>query len=81
MIRPHQIVPDKAKALAFLIGGKQAFAARVNLPAMAMPERSYMRSSLTEMAGEIWFLREIPETIVNLISRGSKLFERRIPFR
>ena len=35
----HEIVPDKAKALAFLLGGKQAFAARVNLPAVAMPER------------------------------------------
>ena len=52
-IPPHQIVPDKARALAFAVGGKQAFAARVNLPAIAMPERSYLRSSLTEMAGEI----------------------------
>jgi phage gpG-like protein len=52
-IPPHQIVPDKAKALAFLVGGKLAFAARVNLPASAMPERSYMRSSLAEMADEI----------------------------
>jgi phage gpG-like protein len=52
-IPPHQIVPDKAKALAFAIGGKQVFAARVNLPAVAMPERSYMRSSLAEMAEEI----------------------------
>src|ERR1700733_406120 len=31
VIPPHEIVPDKAKALAFIIGGKQAFAARVNL--------------------------------------------------
>ncbi|MGB7076553.1 MAG: phage virion morphogenesis protein [Xanthobacteraceae bacterium] len=53
MIPPHQIVPDKTKALAFLVGGKLAFAARVNLPAIAMPERSYMRSSLAEMADEI----------------------------
>ncbi len=53
VIPPHQIVPDKAKALAFLVGGKQAFAARVNLPAIAMPERSYMRASLAEMADEI----------------------------
>jgi phage gpG-like protein len=52
-IPPHQIVPDKARALAFLAGGKQAFAARVNLPAVAMPERSYMRSSLAEVADEI----------------------------
>ena len=53
VIPPHEIVPDKAKALAFAIGGKQVFAARVNLPAIAMPERSYMRSSLAEMADEI----------------------------
>jgi phage gpG-like protein len=52
-IPPHQIVPDKAKALAFLVGGKQAFAARVQLPAVTMPERSYMRSALAEMADEI----------------------------
>jgi phage gpG-like protein len=52
-IPPHQIVPDKAKALAFLVGGKQAFAERVNLPAIVMPERSYLRSSLAEMADEI----------------------------
>jgi phage gpG-like protein len=52
-VPPHQIVPDKARALAFLVGGKQAFAARVNLPAIAMPERSYLRSSLAEMTDEI----------------------------
>jgi phage gpG-like protein len=53
VIPPHQIVPDRAKALAFVVGGKQAFAVRVNLPAITMPERSYMRSSLAEMADEI----------------------------
>jgi phage gpG-like protein len=53
IIPPHQIVPDKAKALAFIIGGKQVFAARVNLPAIAMPERPYMRASLAEMADAI----------------------------
>lgn len=46
-------MPDKAKALAFVVGGKRAFAARVNLPAVTMPERSYLRSSLAEMAEEI----------------------------
>ncbi len=53
IIPAHEIVPDKAKALAFLVGGKQAFAARVELPAVTMPERSYLRSSLAEMADEI----------------------------
>jgi phage gpG-like protein len=52
-IPPHEIVPDKAKALAFLVGGKQAFAARVQIPAVTMPERSYMRASLAEMADGI----------------------------
>jgi phage gpG-like protein len=52
-IPPHEIVPDKAKALAFAMGGKQVFAARVNLPAVTMPERSYLRSSLAEMVAEI----------------------------
>jgi phage gpG-like protein len=52
-IPPHEIVPDKARALAFLVGGKQVFAARVNLPAVAMPERSYMRTSLVEMNDQI----------------------------
>lgn len=53
VIPPHQIVPDKARALAFAVGGKQVFAVRVNLPAVTMPERSYLRSSLAEMADEI----------------------------
>jgi len=49
-IPPREIVPDKARALAFAVGGKEAFAARVNLPAVTMPQRSYLRSSLAEMA-------------------------------
>jgi phage gpG-like protein len=53
VIPPHEIVPDKAKALAFVVGGKRVFERRVNLPAIAMPARSYMRSSLAEMAEEI----------------------------
>jgi phage gpG-like protein len=52
-IPPHQIVPDKARALAFLVGGKQVFATRVQLPAVTMPERSYMRAALSEMADEV----------------------------
>ena len=61
-IPPHEIMPDKAKALAFAIGGKQVFAARVNLPAVTMPERSYMWSSLAEMADEI--RDELAEAVV-----------------
>ncbi len=32
------------------VGGKEVFAARVDLPAVTMPERSYMRSALAEPA-------------------------------
>jgi phage gpG-like protein len=69
VIPPHEIVPDKAKALAFLVGGKQAFAARVNLPAIAMPERSYMRTSLAEMADEIG--GELSAAVVTAINSGA----------
>ena len=64
-IPPHQIVPDKAKALAFLVAGKQAFAARVQIPAVTMPERSYMRSALAEMADAI--RDEFAATVVEAI--------------
>ncbi len=53
VIPAHAIVPDKAKALAFVIAGKTTFAERVNLPAVTMPERSYLRSSLAEMTDDI----------------------------
>jgi phage gpG-like protein len=61
-IPPHEIVPDKAKALVFATGGKAAFAKRVNLPAVTMPERSYLRSSLAEMAVDI--TAEMSEAVV-----------------
>ncbi len=53
VIPAHEIVPDKAQALAFVIGGKQVFAARVNIPAVTMPQRSFLRSALAEMEPEI----------------------------
>jgi phage gpG-like protein len=65
IIPPHEIVPDKAKALAFAIDGKQVFAARVNLPAVTMPERSYLRSSLAEMTDEIQ--QELTDAVVGSI--------------
>ncbi len=45
------------------VGGKQVFAARVNLPAVTMPERSYLRSSLAEMADAI--REELTEAVVD----------------
>jgi phage gpG-like protein len=53
VIPAREIVPNKAKALAFVLGGKHVFATRVNVPAVTMPERSYLRSSLSEFADQI----------------------------
>jgi phage gpG-like protein len=49
----HEILPDKAQALAFMIGAAQFFARKVEHPGSLIPERSYLRSSLEEMSGEI----------------------------
>jgi phage gpG-like protein len=50
---PHEILPVRAKALAFLAGGEQVFARVVHHPGSHLPERSYLCSSLAEMAGTI----------------------------
>lgn len=50
---PHDILPSRAKALAFMAGGEQVFAKVVHHPGAHIPERSYLRSSLAEMADAI----------------------------
>jgi len=50
---PHDILPTRAKALAFLAGGERVFAKVVHHPGSRIPERSYLRSSLAEMASQI----------------------------
>lgn len=50
---PHDIVPRKADALHFVIGGKDVFAKIVHHPGSTMPERSYMRTGLADQAEEI----------------------------
>lgn len=52
-IPAHEIVPNKAQALAFIWQGKQQFFKRVQIPDVHMPERSYLRSSLSEMKQQI----------------------------
>jgi phage gpG-like protein len=49
----HEILPRKAKALAFVAGGALRFARKVEHPGSAIPGRSYLRSSLDEMTEEI----------------------------
>jgi phage gpG-like protein len=49
----HEILPAKARALAFMASGALRFARKVEHPGSAIPERSYLRSSLAEMSDEI----------------------------
>jgi phage gpG-like protein len=51
--QPHDIYPKNAQALAFMMGGQQIFAKVVHHPGSKMPERSFMRSSLDDMAATI----------------------------
>jgi phage gpG-like protein len=48
---PWEIRPKSARALAFEVGGAQVFATRVMHP--PLPERSFLRSALREMRGQI----------------------------
>jgi phage gpG-like protein len=52
-IPAHTILPQHARALAFPWRGQQRFFKRVGLPAVTMPERSFMRSALDETMPEI----------------------------
>jgi phage gpG-like protein len=51
--RAHLIEAKNAQSLAFLVGGRLVFAKRVFHPGSHMPERSFLRSALAEMAPEI----------------------------
>ena len=50
---PHDILPSRAKALAFMAGGGEVFAKLVHHPGSHIAARSYLRASLAEMAAEI----------------------------
>lgn len=50
VIPAHVVVARNAKALAFTVGGITRFAKSVQIPAINMPERSYMRSALQDKA-------------------------------
>ncbi len=49
----HEILPDKARALAFMIGGTLRFAKSVHHPGSTIPARPYLGSALDEMSGDI----------------------------
>jgi phage gpG-like protein len=49
----HEILPDKAQALAFVVGGVLRFVRRVKHPGSTLPARGYLSSSLEESRDEI----------------------------
>lgn len=50
---PHEIFSDKARVLAFLVGGSQHFARQVQHPGSAIPAHDYLQASLQESQQEI----------------------------
>jgi len=68
---PHVIVPKKANVLAFMgKSGKMTFAMRVNHPGSKMPERSFLRSSLTDMSAQI--STEMKTAVVQAVQKQVK---------
>ena len=49
----HEILPVKARALAFVDGGATRFARRVEHPGSLIPARSYLRATLDEQGDAI----------------------------
>lgn len=51
--KPHVIDARRAKVLRFQMGGETVFRRKVNHPGSTMPERSYLRRALRELAPDI----------------------------
>ena len=51
--RAHFITPKNSKVLAFMMGGNQVFAKWVAHPGSKMPERSFLRSALSDRGPSI----------------------------
>lgn len=66
--RAHIIEPRRAPVLAFVMGGNTVFARRVHHPGSRMPERSFMRSTLTELRGVI--VHDLSDGILAAAARG-----------
>jgi phage gpG-like protein len=52
-LRIPAMVPTKARALSFVVGGARIFAMRTRAHSAIVPERSYIRSTLDEMTPDI----------------------------
>lgn len=59
---PHDILPTKANALAFIVDGKQVFAKIVHHPGSRIPPHYYLQGALDDMHDEI--VRGLGEAIV-----------------
>ncbi len=63
--------PNNGRAISSaVLGGKQASAVRANLPSITTPERSYMHSSLAEMADEIG--KSCAKTVIDVFAKGRR---------
>jgi phage gpG-like protein len=72
-IPAHIVEARHAKALRFQIGGKIVFAKRVNIPAVKMPQRSFLQASLDQMRPEI--VTTLQKAVANnlaIVIRGAK---------
>ena len=69
--KAHVIEAVNGKALAFMMGGKQVFFRRVNHPGSNIPERSFLRSSLTDMREEI--TEGLHQTVVETLKVDDRL--------
>ena len=52
-LRAHLIAVKNARALAFVVAGKRVFAKHVMFPGAHLPERSFLRAALADLAPEI----------------------------
>lgn len=52
-LRAHLIAAKNARALSFVVAGKRVFAKRVWFPGAHLPERSFLRSALADLAPDI----------------------------
>lgn len=52
-LRAHLIAVKNARALSFVVAGKRMFAKHVMFPGAHLPERSFLRAALADLAPEI----------------------------
>jgi hypothetical protein len=68
-IPAHDIMPDTAQALAFLMDGEQVLAKLVHHPATTIQARYFMHDALAAMSGEI--VRGLEEAVDRGIAKGA----------